>query len=109
MLGTCDGGESVYAQVSVTHNIVIADGVITLHGGLWRIVVIRRGVVSHYKPKVLHRDLARAARLFAEENQHVRGQLEAKSRPSSDCTDSHHVPTTVCTYVRTIDSNTAVQ
>ena len=30
MLGTCDGGESVYAQVSVTHNIVIADGVITL-------------------------------------------------------------------------------
>ena len=28
---------------------------------------------------------------------------------SSDCTDSHHVPTTVCTYVRTIDSNTAVQ
>ena len=28
---------------------------------------------------------------------------------SSDCTDSHNVPTTVCTYVRTIDSNTAVQ
>eukprot|EP01047_Picozoa_sp_COSAG01_P032934 COSAG01_NODE_2401_length_7759_cov_54.707572_2_plen_103_part_00 len=27
---------------------------------------------------------------------------------SSDCTDSHHVPTTVCTYVRTIEHSCTV-